>query len=732
MNAFWEIVASNAVVVVLLAAAVAVVGRFWKNPHGLYVLWLLVLLKFVTPPLFTVGFHLPGKPMSAVHDDPITVSAGEEARTAELDRSPLPASSEQAIAPDPSVDVPQVTKQREIPWLIVLAELWTIGFGGIAVWQAFRILRFGRLLRAAQPAPPDVLRMAAETGKQLGLRRAPAIRMLPVRVSPMIWIIGLKPQVLLPTELFKRLEPAAQSLLLAHELAHVRRKDHLVRLLQLLISTLFWWHPVVWWACRELQQLEELCCDAMVAGLVPSSKKAYATALMDTLDFLCDGFIAPPLGATAAKSSALLARRIAMMKIGAGVVRFTFGRLVLLVLVAAIPMSLAFAAKPPKGDGSNSSAGAIATTPEPSPEQYARRSDESTPITRSGESLSDEQTAVSNIRRAGGQVEWSSELGYTVTFSNITDAGLEHLKGLTELRGLSLMRTRVTDAGLEHLKGLTKLQRLSLMRTRVTDTGLEHLKGLTKLQSLSLRGTQITDAGLKHLTALSGLQELILGGGIAISRTQITDAGLEHLKALSGLQTLGLQGTQVTGAGLEHLKGLTKLQTLFLDNTRVTDAGLEHLKALRGLRCLTLPNQITDAGLEKLKKSSGLNTLYLDHTQITDAGLEHLKGLGGHKELHISYTRVTDAGLEKLKGLSGLNTFYLDHTQVTDAGLAYLAGLTSLRVLMLDGTNVTDAGLAHLARLTQVQALRLRFTGVTAEGVAKLRKALPNCRVVWP
>ena len=168
----------------------------------------------------------------------------------------------------------------------------------------------------------------------------------------MIWIIGLKPQVLLPMELFKRLEPAAQSLLLAHELAHVRRKDHLVRLLQLLISTLFWWHPVVWWACRELQQLEELCCDAMVVAWTVE-QKAYATALMDTLDFLCDGFIAPPLGATATKSSDLLARRIAMMKNGAAVVPFTFARLVPLVFTAAIPMSIAFAAKPPENMSRN-------------------------------------------------------------------------------------------------------------------------------------------------------------------------------------------------------------------------------------------------------------------------------------------------------------------------------------------------------------------------------------------
>ncbi len=349
MNAFWEVVASNAVLVVVLAVGVAVVGRFWKSPQGLYVLWLLVLLKFVTPPLFTVGFHLPGKPMAVVPDDPAT--PGEEATTAELDRPRLPTFSEQTIAhPDTNGDAPQVTKHKEIPWLIVLTGLWCVGIAGIAIWQAFRIFRFGRLLRAAQPAPPDVLRMAAETGKHLGLRRIPPIRMLPVRVSPMVWIIGLKPQVLLPMELVERLEPAAQSSLLAHELAHVRREDHLVRLLQLLVSTLFWWHPVAWWACRELQQLEELCCDAMVVGIAPASSKAYATALMDTLDFLCDGFIAPPLGATATKSSALLARRIAMMKNGSGVMRLTLGRLLLLVLVAAIPMSIAFAAKPPKAD----------------------------------------------------------------------------------------------------------------------------------------------------------------------------------------------------------------------------------------------------------------------------------------------------------------------------------------------------------------------------------------------
>ena len=59
--------------------------------------------------------------------------------------------------------------------------------------------------------------------------------------------------------------------------------------------------------------------------------------------------------------------------------------------------------------------------------------------------------------------------------------------------------TKVTDAGLEHLKGLTTLQGLILAGTKVGDAGMEHLKGLTNLRWLVLSGTKVSDAGMKHL-----------------------------------------------------------------------------------------------------------------------------------------------------------------------------------------------------------------------------------------
>ena len=71
-----------------------------------------------------------------------------------------------------------------------------------------------------------------------------------------------------------------------------------------------------------------------------------------------------------------------------------------------------------------------------------------------------------------------------------------------------LDNTKVTDAGLVHLQGLSQLQDLGLDDTKVTDAGLVHLQGLSQLQVLELDNTKVTDAGLVHLQGLSQLQAL--------------------------------------------------------------------------------------------------------------------------------------------------------------------------------------------------------------------------------
>jgi hypothetical protein len=107
---------------------------------------------------------------------------------------------------------------------------------------------------------------------------------------------------------------------------------------------------------------------------------------------------------------------------------------------------------------------------------------------------------------------------------DVSDAGLDRLEGLTQLRQLSLDGTEVTDAGLEHCKALTQLQVLNLSLAEASDAGLEHLKGLTQLHQLCLNGTKVSGAGLEYLKRLPRLSKLFL------SRIQVTRAGVKKLQ----------------------------------------------------------------------------------------------------------------------------------------------------------------------------------------------------------
>jgi hypothetical protein len=110
------------------------------------------------------------------------------------------------------------------------------------------------------------------------------------------------------------------------------------------------------------------------------------------------------------------------------------------------------------------------------------------------------ETGLAWLRRLVGEEELFKtliEVGFVG--HQTTDAGLVHLKGLTQLRRLYLGDNDVSDAGLVHLRGLTNLKLLNLRGTQVTDAGLPHLGGLTQLQYLNLSGTQVTAAGVAQL-----------------------------------------------------------------------------------------------------------------------------------------------------------------------------------------------------------------------------------------
>lgn len=110
------------------------------------------------------------------------------------------------------------------------------------------------------------------------------------------------------------------------------------------------------------------------------------------------------------------------------------------------------------------------------------------------------------------------------TGSEMTDAAMVHLDGLTQMQRLLLTNCKITGDGLQHLSRLLQLDYVSLSHTHVGDAGLHHLSSLTQLKWLWLHNTQVTDAGLVHLERLTQLRHLSLGD------TQVTDGGVARLK----------------------------------------------------------------------------------------------------------------------------------------------------------------------------------------------------------
>jgi hypothetical protein len=187
---------------------------------------------------------------------------------------------------------------------------------GCLAWWAVagrRLWRFGRLLRHGCPAPGPVQGRARRLAGRLGLARCPGVWFLPGPVSPMLLALGRSPRLLLPAGLWDRLSAEQQDTLLLHELAHLRRGDHWVRRLELVVLGLYWWHPVVWWAQRALQEAEEQCCDAWVVWAAPAAAPAYAAALVEAVAFLSQSRSALPVGASGTGQVPLLKRRLTMI-----------------------------------------------------------------------------------------------------------------------------------------------------------------------------------------------------------------------------------------------------------------------------------------------------------------------------------------------------------------------------------------------------------------------------------
>ena len=146
--------------------------------------------------------------------------------------------------------------------------MWHLG--GLVV--ARRLNRVGVI-----PAPEALARMFGELKARLHVSRAVRFAQS-ILVEVPVAIGWLRPAILVPASALCGLSPREIEAILAHELAHVRRYDYLMNLLQTAAETLLFYHPAAWWLSRRIRIEREHCCDD-VAVAACGSRVDFASAL---------------------------------------------------------------------------------------------------------------------------------------------------------------------------------------------------------------------------------------------------------------------------------------------------------------------------------------------------------------------------------------------------------------------------------------------------------------------
>jgi len=163
-----------------------------------------------------------------------------------------------------------------LPWVLLA---WLGGVVALSLRLASGWLVTQQLGRVGTSSVPEACRAAvARLAARLRITRP--VRVLESAVVQVPAVIGwLSPVILLPASALTGLTPLQLDALLAHELAHVRRYDYLVNLIQAVIETLLFYHPAVWWVSQQMRDEREHCCDDLAVA-VCGDAHFYATALL--------------------------------------------------------------------------------------------------------------------------------------------------------------------------------------------------------------------------------------------------------------------------------------------------------------------------------------------------------------------------------------------------------------------------------------------------------------------
>jgi bla regulator protein BlaR1 len=275
----------------LVAAAIALVALVCRRADAQtrYWIWFAASLKFVIPfaALTSLGARLERS--EALPSTPLEWTLAIEAV------------SQPILSPPTSIPLAGTAGDAGVEAATVATVIW---FLGCAVILGIWLLRWRRVSRTASAGTP------IESGRVFeALNRLAPSTPLPIVASDASLepgVFGLfHPVLLWPSDIDRRFDEAQVQAILAHELAHVRRRDNLTAAVHMLVEVIFWFHPLVWWIGSRLVDERERACDQEVVRR-GNDPHVYAESILRT----CQFYVETPLSCVPGVTGADLKKRI--------------------------------------------------------------------------------------------------------------------------------------------------------------------------------------------------------------------------------------------------------------------------------------------------------------------------------------------------------------------------------------------------------------------------------------
>lgn len=648
---------------------------------------------------------------------------------------------------------------------------WAVGVTALSLWYLGGWQRLQKMRHmGTRDVTADIRNTMSALCQRFGIRRSIQI-VESSRVETPSVIGWLKPIILMPVSALTGLDAAQLNAMIAHELAHIKRCDYPVNIIQTVIEIFGFYHPAVWWLSRQIRIERENCCDDMAVAVL-QGRKAYAEALLSM------EAVRSRRAALSAAGGRLEDRIKRLFSSPESYRRTGWLPTVMLFVAAVVCMSgievhtpvfarpaeriLQFPADYSLGDlyiqEDRDHRDSVVFNPfndlgdwkQFGAAQGLVRIPANTRVKLIvAPSAWEQPEKLSPLRRLEPDALYALNLdqGWSSgTF--VTDNCVPYLAHLTGLRQLEIHGTNITDRGLRQLSGMEHLQRLMapgnltngglgaivqlksltgvrIYNNRLTDRGIRLLAQLPHLKELNLFGPRLTDEALSYLPEQKELEYLSLGPGAE----PFSVKGFAAIARIPKLKTLWIDTKQCTDEQLEQLAGHPTLERLSVHwESNFTDQGVYHIARIPNLKKLDLGlnQQLTNRSIEYLTRSKNLDWLWLPGVPFTDEGVMRLSALPQLEYLFVggaSTSPLTDSSLAEIAKLSKLKTLWTGGTGITDRGIRELAKLSALEELAIATTSpsVTNDGLAHLASLEHLEKLNWKATSnITFEGLNRL------------